>query len=470
MKRKKQGVLALLILALVMFAGSVVCLSPSEVKASAGSVSKAAVPKNKFVKKNGKLYYYDANGKIAKGWYTNKAGVKYYFGTDGVVRGGWVKIKGEYYYLNDHGKMMTDCFAKNGKSTYYLTSQGIKAKGRYKIKNDWYSFHRETGQLVRSGWYKETDGSYYYAGANGKLVKGFYKPDDYYRYFRKSDCKLLTGWQDIGGNRYYFKLTNGIRYDNKKVTISGKMYYFSSSGKLFRNKWFTKNGATYYAGAEGALATGWLNLSGNTYYLNSKTGERRTGWISLKGEKYYLNPTTGILARNQWVDKETYVGENGAMIPGYAGHSFRWPLSADFAYVTSYFGPRESPGGIGSTDHKGIDISAPTGTRIYAAESGTILSMKKASESGGSGNYTIIDHGKGVYTEYMHQDSFYNKLKVGDKVRKGDLIGFVGATGNVTGPHLHFGVLVNGVNRNPLDYVKQPGRSVGRSLLDMLFR
>ena len=82
------------------------------------------------------------------------------------------------------------------------------AKGRLKVKGSWYSFNRNTGQLVRSGWYKETDGSYYYAASNGKLVKGFYKPDSYYRYFRKSDCKLVTGWQTINGHKYYFKKTN----------------------------------------------------------------------------------------------------------------------------------------------------------------------------------------------------------------------------------------------------------------------
>lgn len=87
--------------------------------------------------------------------------------------------------------MYKTVFAK-GNSTYYLQANGTMAKGRLKVKGSWYSFNRNTGQLVRSGWYKETDGSYYYAASNGKLVKGFYKPDSYYRYFRKSDCKLVT--------------------------------------------------------------------------------------------------------------------------------------------------------------------------------------------------------------------------------------------------------------------------------------
>ena len=88
--------------------------------------------------------------------------------------------------------MYKNCFRKSGNSTYYLQANGTMAKGRLKVKGSWYSFNRNTGQLVRSGWYKETDGSYYYAASNGKLVKGFYKPDSYYRYFRKSDCKPVS--------------------------------------------------------------------------------------------------------------------------------------------------------------------------------------------------------------------------------------------------------------------------------------
>ena len=409
---------------------------------------------------NGKTYFFDAKkGYMYTGWITTAAGNKYYFWNDGAIRAGFHKVNNVYYCFSEKGKMYKNCFRKNGNSTYYLQANGTMAKGRLKVKGSWYSFNRNTGQLVTSGWYKETDGSYYYAGSNGKLVKGFYKPDSYYRYFRESDCKLLTGWQTINGHKYYFKKTNGIRYDDIILKASsGKRYYFESDGKLSCSKWFTKNGSHYYSESNGVLASGWLTVSGKKYYMNPSTCERETGWISVDGEKYYLNSSTGVLATSQWIDDDNYVGENGVLIPGYQnGVSFRWPLSSGYSYISSYFGYRESPGGIGSTNHKGIDIPAPTGTPIYAAASGTIVAMLSPSASGGAGYYTKINHnGKGLITEYMHQSKFNPKLSVGDKVSKGDIIGYVGSTGNSTGPHLHFGVIVNGVNQDPLNYVKKP--------------
>ncbi len=94
-------------------------------------------------------------------------------------------------------------------------------------------------------------------------------------------------------------------------------------------------------------------------------------------------------------------------------------------------------GGMGSTNHKGIDIPAPTGTPIYAAASGTIVAMLPPASSGGAGYYTKINHdGKGLITEYMHQSKFNPNLSVGDKVKKGDIIGYVGTPG--TAPVLIF--------------------------------
>ena len=116
--------------------------------------------------------------------------------------------------------------------------------------------------------------------------------------------------------------------------------------------------------------------------------------------------------------------------------------------VTSRFGRRSSPGGIGSTNHKGLDIAAPAGTAIYAVASGTVI---YAGNRGSLGNLVIIDHGNGVQTYYGHCSRLY--VSNGQKIEAGSSIAAVGKTGVATGYHLHFEIHINGVAVNPQNYV-----------------
>ena len=125
--------------------------------------------------------------------------------------------------------------------------------------------------------------------------------------------------------------------------------------------------------------------------------------------------------------------------------TFRWPVSGR---ITSYFGGRKSPGGIGSTNHKGIDIAAPRGTPVYAADGGTVT---YAGWMSGYGYLVRIDHGNGDVTYYGHNSSL--TASVGQHVYKGQQIARVGSTGNSTGNHCHFEVRYNGVAKNPLNYL-----------------
>ncbi len=125
--------------------------------------------------------------------------------------------------------------------------------------------------------------------------------------------------------------------------------------------------------------------------------------------------------------------------------SFRWPVSGR---VTSSFGGRRSPGGIGSTNHKGIDIAAPRGTAVCAADGGTVV---YAGWMGGYGYLVQINHGNGYVTYYGHNSSL--TVSVGQKVYKGQQIARVGSTGNSTGNHCHFEVRYNGVAKNPMNYL-----------------
>ena len=130
-----------------------------------------------------------------------------------------------------------------------------------------------------------------------------------------------------------------------------------------------------------------------------------------------------------------------------SGISFTWPLPAS-SRITSNFGGRSSPTEGASSNHQGIDVGAPEGSTIIAAASGTVV-ISTYSKS--AGNYVMINHGGGVYTVYMHMSSI--AVSSGQKVGMGDTVGYVGSTGYSTGPHLHFGVRVNGTYVNPLNYV-----------------
>ena len=99
--------------------------------------------------------------------------------------------------------------------------------------------------------------------------------------------------------------------------------------------------------------------------------------------------------------------------------------------------------------HNGVDFAASTGTPILAAYDGKVVG---ASYNSSMGNYVMIDHGDGLYTIYMHASKLY--VSSGQMVSKGEKIAAVGSTGRSTGPHLHFGVRLNGAYVSPWNYLK----------------
>ena len=117
-----------------------------------------------------------------------------------------------------------------------------------------------------------------------------------------------------------------------------------------------------------------------------------------------------------------------------------WPMSGK---ITSPYGTRSS--GF----HSGIDIGGKIGRGVYAAAGGKVV---LSSWYYAYGNCILIDHGNGMKTRYAHLSAY--KVKVGDTVERGQLIGLCGNTGRSTGPHLHFEVIVNGSTKNPINYLK----------------
>jgi len=113
-------------------------------------------------------------------------------------------------------------------------------------------------------------------------------------------------------------------------------------------------------------------------------------------------------------------------------------------YVSSDYGYRIHPITKEKTMHYGIDIAAPVGTYVHAIADGEII---MARGNGTAGNEIKIKHKNGIETRYLHMDK--KTVKVGDKVKVGQIIGTVGDTGRVTGAHLHFEVIINGEHINP---------------------
>lgn len=150
--------------------------------------------------------------------------------------------------------------------------------------------------------------------------------------------------------------------------------------------------------------------------------------------------------KNESTKKDDAKKDDSSSGSGSSSSGFTWPCSSH--RITSYFGKRNSPTAGASTYHKGIDIGASSGSAIYAAASGTVVT---AGYSSSAGNYVTISHGNGISTTYMHCSALY--VSAGDSVSQGQTIAAVGSTGISTGPHLHFAVIVNGSYQNPLNYV-----------------
>ena len=127
-----------------------------------------------------------------------------------------------------------------------------------------------------------------------------------------------------------------------------------------------------------------------------------------------------------------------------------WPTHG---WLSSSMGNRTDPLTGGRDFHPGLDISADKGDPVYATADGKVT---HAASAGNYGNLVIVEHGYGLETRYGHLSTF--KIKMGQQVKRGDLLGLVGSTGRTTGPHLHYEVRANGRILNPLQLLLNPRR------------
>jgi murein DD-endopeptidase MepM/ murein hydrolase activator NlpD len=214
-----------------------------------------------------------------------------------------------------------------------------------------------------------------------------------------------------------------------------------------------------------------------TYVMNFQQGIKRGDKYEILYEEF--NDRQGNIVR---VGNVRYVGfmagnvyhrlyryENNGHVSYYdaKGQSIvrgllQTPVDASKMRVTSRFGRRMHPLKGYMKDHKGVDLGAPTGTLVKAAGDGVIV---KLGYFGDYGHFIKIKHGNGYETAYAHLSRYAKGLTVGSRVTQNQAIGYVGATGSATGPHLHFEVIYKGAHVNPMSVQQMPSvKLVGKDL------
>jgi murein DD-endopeptidase MepM/ murein hydrolase activator NlpD len=170
------------------------------------------------------------------------------------------------------------------------------------------------------------------------------------------------------------------------------------------------------------------------------------GYRELIADVHYSNDdevSREIVKQDVLMEAVPKIVERGTMIPP----TFIWPLSG--GRISSYFGRRKSPTAGASSYHKGIDIATPTGSSVYASSGGVVTS---AGWNGGYGYAVVIRHPDGHSTRYGHLSKIL--VSVGQSVSQGQTIARSGSTGVSTGPHLHFEIIENGVQVDPLPFLR----------------
>lgn len=178
--------------------------------------------------------------------------------------------------------------------------------------------------------------------------------------------------------------------------------------------------------------------------LREQQQEQKDALDDLSAEEAAVQSRIKELTRKLEEEEAARRAAQGLGAPTSNPGGYIWPVNS--RYITSTVGGRESPGGIGSTNHKGTDIGrVGYNSNIFAAKAGTVLISEYSSSYG---NYVVLYHGSGNTTLYAHMSS--RKVSVGQTVKQGDVLGITGSTGNSTGPHLHFEVKENAEIVNPL--------------------
>lgn len=206
--------------------------------------------------------------------------------------------------------------------------------------------------------------------------------------------------------------------------------------------------------AENELAAAHAEIVTKSNEVNKKLRELNAQTQQLKVD---INTYNEKMDKLDW-EIEAFIKEQQSSKPNGSastvqGKGWIWPVPYSSSYITSPYGYRNDPISGAYKFHSGIDISMPNamGKNLVAVKPGTVILAKYTST--GYGNYIMIDHGGGYVSLYGHCKSL--NASVGDYVKQGDVIAYIGTSGYSTGPHVHFEIRYNGEKMNPTNYVSK---------------
>lgn len=258
--------------------------------------------------------------------------------------------------------------------------------------------------------------------------------------FNISDTSISNGATSL----VEFKKEKNFKYE--KITFGKKSFkvYQHPSDK---SKMYALLPISYYEKPSDKIV--------DIYYKENGTVKNRSISIKIKDGEYKkekiqvtkskVNPNK---KHNKRISKEYHEAMKiygTSTRENYITSEFMLPLDS---FITSDFGKARVYNDTLKGYHSGTDFRAKVGTPIKASNDGVIALVKDRFYAGGT---VLIDHGQGIYTCYYHMSKF--DVKVNQKIKKGEIIGFSGDSGRVSGPHLHFGIRVGGVQVDPLQFL-----------------
>ena len=301
-----------------------------------------------------------------------------------------------------------------------------------------------------NGWWKITNGDvdFDYTGVAKNENGWWFVRDGKVDFTANTVAKNENGWWLIREGKVDFTANTVAKNENGWWLIrEGKVDFTANTVAKNENGWWLirEGEVDFSANTVAKNENGWWCIEGGKVNFDfTGAAENENGiWYLVDGKVDFSYNGT---ARWNGIDCQVIDGKVQYTDSGENKADYVWPLTG-YKTISSSFGSRICPY-HGQEFHNGIDIPAPSGTSIQACAAGTVI---KAEYSSSFGNNIEIDHGNGVHTMYLHCSSL--NVTVGQKVSQGDVIGYVGMTGDATGNHLDLRFKVSGTYVDPLTMV-----------------